>query len=270
MNRLLNIDRRIIFLFVLAGVVIPLLWSFNLPVKPTPTVQAIYDTVEAVSQKNGRVLIAFDYGPSLVAELRPMALALLRHCFRRGVKVVGITLHPEGVGMAQDAFETVSKEFSREYGRDYAFMGFKPGGGAFILNMGQDFQATLPKDSRGNDTRAMEITKDIRSLKDFDYVVDLAGSAVTETWIAYGQERYRFPMASGCTAVMAPDMFPFLQAGQLNGMMGGLAGAAEYETLAGASDAATRNMTPQSVVHLVILTFILFGNLVYFLGRRAP
>lgn len=269
MSRLLSIDRRIIFVFVLLGVVIPLLIPFNLPVKPTPTVQAIHDTIEAVARKNGRVLIAFDYGPSLTAELRPMALALLRHCFRSGVKVVGVTLVADGVGMAQDVFGVASKEYKREYGRDYAFMGFKPGGGAFILNMGQDFQAALPRDNRGNDTRTMEITKDVRSLKDFDYVVDIAGSSVTEIWIAYGQERYRFRMASGCTAVMAPDMFPFLQAGQLNGMMGGLAGAAEYETLVGASDAATRNMTPQSVVHLVILAFILFGNLIHFLGRRA-
>jgi len=270
MSRLLNIDRRIIFLFVLAGVVVPLLWPFNLPVKPTPTVRAIYDTVEAVAQKNGRVLIAFDYGPSLTAELRPMALALLRHCFRRGVRVVGVTLVADGVGMAQDVFGIASREYGREYGKDYAFMGFKPGGGAFILNMGQDFQAALPKDNRGNDTGTLEITKDIRSLKDFDYVVDLAGSSVTETWIAYGQERYRFQMGSGCTAVMAPDMFPFLQAGQLNGMMGGLAGAAEYETLVGRADAATRNMQPQSAVHLVIVLFILFGNLIYFLGRKTP
>ncbi|OGG50515.1 MAG: hypothetical protein A3F84_17835 [Candidatus Handelsmanbacteria bacterium RIFCSPLOWO2_12_FULL_64_10] len=270
MNRLMNIDRRIIFLFVLLGAVLPLLVGFELPIKPTPNVQSIYDTVEAVAQKNGRILIAFDYGPSLVAELRPMALALLRHCFQRGVKVVGVTLTPEGVGMAQDAFETVAKEFNREYGKDYAFMGFKAGVASFILNMGQDFQATLPKDIQGNDTKAMEITKDIRSLRDFDYVVDITGSGVAEAWIAYGQERYRFKMATACTAVMAPDQFPFLQAGQINGLMGGLAGAAEYETLVGRKDAATRNMQPQSAVHLVIILFILFGNLFYFLGRRTP
>lgn len=270
MKRLLNLDRRIIFLLVLLGVVVPLLVRFELPVKPTPNVQTIYDTVESVAQKKGRVLIAFDYGPSLVAELRPMALALLRHCFQRGVKVVGVTLVFDGVGMAQDAFETAAKEFNREYGRDYAFMGFKAGGGSFILNMGQDFQATLPKDIRGNDTRTMEVTKDIRSLRDFDYVVDITGSSAAEIWIAYGQERYRFKMATACTAVMAPDQFPFLQAGQINGLMGGLAGAAEYEALVGRKDAATRNMQPQSAVHLVIILFILLGNLFYFLGRRAP
>jgi hypothetical protein len=186
------------------------------------------------------------------------------------VKVVGVTLTPEGVGMAQDAFGAVAKEFPREYGRDYAFMGYKAGTSSFILNMGQDFQATLPKDSRGNDTKAMEVTKDIRSLRDFDYIVDVTGSSAAEAWILFGQERYKFKMATACTAVMAPDQFPFLQAGQINGLMGGLAGAAEYETLVGRRDAATKNMQPQSVIHLVIILFILFGNLVYFLGRRAP
>ena len=269
MKRLLNIDRRIIFLFVLLGVILPLMTDFPLPVKPTPNVRAIYDTIEAVGRKNGRALIAFDYGPSLVAELRPMALALVRHCFLRGVKVVGVTLTAEGVGMAQEVFGTVAKEFKREYGRDYAFMGYKAGVSSFILNMGQDFQATLPKDSRGNDTKAMEVTKDIRSLRDFDYVVDITGSSVAEAWIAFGQERYRFKMATACTAVMAPDQFPYLQAGQINGLMGGLAGAAEYETLIGRPDAATKNMQPQSVAHVVIILFILFGNLMYFLGRKA-
>jgi hypothetical protein len=136
--------------------------------------------------------------------------------------------------------------------------------------MGQDFHATLPKDSRGNDTRTMEVTRDIRSLRDFDYVVEITGSSTAEDWIAYGQERYRFRMATACTAVMAPDQFPFLQAGQINGLMGGLAGAAEYESLLGGADReATRNMTPQSVVHLVILLFIVLGNLLYFVGRKG-
>jgi hypothetical protein len=264
----MNLDRRIVFLFVLAGAVLPLLVPFQLPIRPTPNVEPIFETIEAVAQKNGRVLISFDYGPSLVAELRPMSLAVLRHCFRRGVKVVGVTMIAEGVGMAQEAFGTVAKEYGREYGRDYAFMGYKAGGGSFILNMGQDFPATFPKDSRGNATGEMAVTKEVRSLRDFDYVLDITGSSAAEVWIAYGQERYRFKMATACTAVMAPDQFPFLQAGQINGLMGGLAGAAEYETLAGRPDVATKNMQPQSVVHLVIISFILLGNLVYFLGRK--
>ena len=32
---------------------------------------------------------------------------------------------------------------------------------------------------------------------------------------------------------MAPGLYPFLRSGQINGLIGGLQGAAEYETLIG-------------------------------------
>ena len=55
---------------------------------------------------------------------------------------------------------------------------------------------------------------------------------------------------------------------QLKGLLGGLAGAAEYEHLINRPDQAMAGMRPQSVGHIVIIGFILFGNLAYFLGRN--
>ncbi len=51
-------------------------------------------------------------------------------------------------------------------------------------------------------------------------------------------------------------------------MLGGLAGAAEYETIIGVPGSATAGMEPQSVTHLIIILFILLGNTVYFMTRR--
>ena len=116
----------------------------------------------------------------------------------------------------------------------------------------------------------MPVTKDIHPLTDFSFVFDLAaGDSIEFWWIPYGQEKYRFPFAGGCTAVMAPDLFPFLQSGQMLGMLGGLAGAAEYETLIGHQEQATEGMRPQSVTHLIIISFIILGNGMYFLSRRS-
>ena len=67
---------------------------------------------------------------------------------------------------------------------------------------------------------------------------------------------------------MAPDLYPFLQSGQMKGLLGGLAGAAEYEALVGAPGLGTTGMQPQSVTHLIIILFILVGNTVYFITRR--
>jgi len=265
-----NLDRRVIFIFVFLGAILPTLVVFRLPIKVTPNVQAVYDTIEEIANKGGgTVLISFDYGPGSMPEVQPMALSILRHCFARGVKVVGMNHWPTGVGLAQQALDTTSKELNQTYGEDYVFLGYKTGGPTLIINMGQDFHNAFAKDLQGNNTTEMSVTKNITSLKDFDYVISLAaGNTPDGMWIPYGQERYKFKFGIGCTAVMAPDMFPYLQSGQMNGMIGGLVGAAEYETLINKPGSATDGMRPQSVVHLIIISFIILGNVMYFLYDR--
>jgi len=268
-EKLMHIDRRIIFVFVFLGVAVPLLVEFSFPIKPTSMVQDIYDEIERVGDKKGTVLFAFDYGPGSEPELQPMARALLRHCFSRGVKVVAVCLWPDAPGLAQAALEETAAEFGKYAGVDYAFMGYKPGLASVVINMGQDFHSAFPKDAWGTPSDSLEVTRNIRSLKDFDFVFDLAAGNTIEMWIVYAQEKYRFPLGGGCTAVIAPDLFPFLQSNQLVGLIGGLAGAAEYETLIEHPDSATSGMRPQSVTHLVLIVFIALGNLMYFLTGRG-
>ncbi len=270
MQRLMNIDRRIIFVLVFLGVAIPLLVDFYLPIKPTSTVQAVYDEIERVAAiDEGTVLLSFSYGASTEPEMQPMARSLVRHCFSRDIKVVAICLWPEAPGLAQEVLQTTAAEFGKTYGVDYAFMGYKPGNYSVILNMGQDFHDAFPRDAWGARSNTVRLTRDIRSLRDFDFVIDLAaGDSIEFWWIPFGQEKFGFPFAGGCTAVMAPDLFPFLQSRQLIGLIGGLAGAAEYEILMNRRDSATEAMRAQSITHLIIIAFILFGNAVFFLTRR--
>ena len=270
MQRLMNIDRRIIFVLVFLGVAIPLLVDFYLPIKPTSTVQAVYDEIERVAaMDDGTVLLSFSYGASTEPEMQPMARSLVRHCFSRDIKVVAVCLWPEAPGLAQEVLQTTAAEFGKIYGVDYAFMGYKPGNYSVILNMGQDFHDAFPSDAWGARSNTVPLTRDIRSLRDFDFVIDLAaGDSIEFWWIPFGQEKFGFPFAGGCTAVMAPDLFPFLQSRQLLGLIGGLAGAAEYEILMNRRDSATEAMRAQSVTHLIIIAFILFGNAVFFLTRR--
>jgi len=266
---LLNLDRRIIFLCVFLGVAIPLLVPFALPVRITEPVRAIHAQIERVAEQGGVVLMSFDYGPGSEAEVQPMAKAVLRHCFKRKVKVVAICLWPDAPGLAQAAIELAAGEFGARYGQDYVYMGYKPGAYSVVLNMGQEFRSAFPQDTRGTPADSLEVLKGVRALSDFSFVFDLAaGNSIDQWWIPYGQEKYKFPLGVGCTAVMAPDMFPFLQSGQLVGLIGGLAGAAEYEALLGIPGSATAGMQAQSITHLVIIAFILLGNLLYFLSRR--
>lgn len=264
-----HLDRRIIFVCVFLGVAIPLLFPFPLPVKVTPPVEAVYREVERVAAEKGTILVAFDYGPGSEAELQPMAKALLHHCFSRQIKVVAICLWPDAPGLAQEALQVAATENKMVYGVDYAYMGYKPGGASVVLNMGQELRSAFGQDAWGTPADSLAVLAGVHSLKDFGLVFDLAaGSTIDQVWIPYGQEKYRFPLTAGCTAVMAPDLFPFLQSGQISGLIGGLAGAAEYEKLVGRLDSATAGMQAQSITHLVIIAFIVLGNVLYFLSRR--
>ena len=271
MDRLINLDRRYIFVLVFLGVAIPLLVDIPLPIKPSPTVRSVYDEIERVAAEDADrpVLVSFSYGASTEPEMIPMTRAVLRHLFRRGLKVVAICLWPEAVGLAEPVMEDLAAEFGRQYGEDYAFLGYKIGYQAVVLNMGQSVADTFPFDTGGTPVGDLPVLEGVENLKDFSFVFDFAaGDSIEFWWIPYGQEKHRFPFAGGCTAVMAPDLYPFLQSGQLVGLLGGLAGAAEYETLVAAPDRATKGMQPQSVTHVIIVLFIILGNIAYFAARR--
>lgn len=269
-RRLMNLDRRVIYVFVFLGVLISLLVEFSFPIKATSTVRSIYAEIERVADEGGPVLFAFDYGPGSEPELQPMAIALLRHAFSRDLKVVAVCLWPDAPGLANQALTATAGEFNKVYGVDYAFLGYKPGAASVVINMGQDFHSAFPRDVNGTRADSLEVTRDIHTLKDFSFVFDLAaGSSIDEWWIPYGQEKYKFHLGAGCTAVMAPDLFPYLQSKQLVGLIGGLAGAAEYESLVKREGTATTGMRPQSVTHVVIIVFIVLGNMMYFWSRRS-
>ncbi len=267
MEKLLKIDRRIIFIFVAVAVTIPLIFRFKMPVPPTLHVQSMYDKIDSLPE-GSHVLISFDYDPSSKEELQPMARALLHHCFMKDIKVIGMTLYPAGTGLAEKAITEVGNEYGKQSGEDYVFLGFKAGSSLVILNMGEDIYSAFQKDFYGRETDGMQALRGVSSLRDIDYAVNLTAGGIYEAWIVYGREKYNFDLGVGCTAVMGPEMYPFIQSNQLTGFMGGLKGAAEYETLVDQKDRAAAGMAPQSAVHVLVVCFILFGNFIYFVSGR--
>jgi hypothetical protein len=70
--------------------------------------------------------------------------------------------------------------------------------------------------------------------------------------------------------VQAVLIYPFYQSGQVSGFLGGLKGAAEYETLTGRPGAGVRGMGSQSAGHLLIVLCVIVGNIASLGGRRRP
>ena len=82
LKKIMQIDRRIIFILVALAVIIPTLLKVSFPITVSEPPRKLYDYIEDLPS-GSTVLIAFDYGPSSMAELQPMGMAFLRHCFRK-------------------------------------------------------------------------------------------------------------------------------------------------------------------------------------------
>ncbi len=263
-----RIDRRIIFVLVLVAVVIPLIVPLGLPIDVSPPVQSLYDTVDALPPGT-IVMLAGDYSPDTVPELQPMTLAFLRHAFKNDLRVVVACLWPASPPLVEAALTPLAEEFGKEYGVDFVNLGYMTGGPVTILGMGNSITKTFPSDYYGTSVGEIPLMDEVGSLADVALVMEVsAGTPGTREWVQQAVSRFSVTLGSGTTAVGAPNFYPYVSSGQLVGLLGGLKGAAEYETLVGMPADATKGMDAQSIVHALIVVFILIGNVAYFLSKR--
>ncbi len=260
-----NLDRRWIFLCVFLAVLVPFFMPLNLPIEITPAVKGLYETVESMADSGKIVLISCDFDPAVEPELFPMVKALLRHCISKDIPVAVMTLHPAGAGIAEQAVKETAEETGAVYGQDYCFLGFGVGYGILILKIGESIKAAFPNDYYGTSTDEIPMLNGIENYDDIGLVVTISGAAYYETWIYYARAKFNATIGAGVTAVMASDAYPFLQSNQLVGLLGGLRGAAEYELLIKHKARAYTGMDSQSISHLLIIFFIILGNLAYFI-----
>lgn len=267
LEKLMNIDRRYIFLLIAFSVVIPMLLKVVFPIFVTKQPKKVYDYIENLP-KGSVVMMSFDYGPASLAELQPMAIAVLRHCFSRGLKVIGMALWNVGAPLGEKVFNQVATEYGQVYGEDYVFLGFRPGSTNVILRMGEGISGVFNTDSKGRLVEQLPMMEDVKTYDDIALVIDFAAGDSAEWWVIYAYEKYGQKIAAGVTGVIISQLYPFLQTGQLIGLIGGLRGAAEYETQVDKPAKATQWMSIQSIVHLVIIILVILGNVAYFVSRR--
>ena len=285
-----QLDRRLIYLLVSLSVLIPLLNPnlLQLPTKTTKNTQIVFDSLNELKE-NDKVLLSFEYGASTKPEIHPMSIAILNHLFSKGIKVYIVSLWPEGVMMAADAINEVvdSNLFKVEYGIDYINLGYKQGGPVVIRGIATNIGSVFTQDVHLTLLDEIPMMNNIKDVRDFDFVFDLsAGFPGNAEWVQYACDEYKIPLSSGCTSIMVTDAIPYVESGQLKGIIAGMPGAAEYENLVYdylnnleynkfmnknvdiTPGKATSRMSAQSITHLLMVLFIIFGNISYYLTRK--
>ena len=232
-ERMQSLDRRWIYIVVALAIIIPLMIPYNSDNVTSPSTENLYQMIDSFADREDRaILLSFMHDASTMPELYPMEIAIIRHCFERNIKVFALTFLTSGAPIIDYAFNSVKEEYPDiKSGVDYCNFGYKPQAMAVVLGMGDNIANTINTDAEGRKLESLPIMKGITNYNEMNLVVEFSGSTPGTYWIFYARPKFGVNVALGVTAVMAADQYPYLQSGQLIGMLTGLKGAAEYEKL---------------------------------------
>jgi hypothetical protein len=268
------VDRRIVFLYVGVSITLPLFMKFDQEIIVTESTRQVYEALEEL-QPGSKVLVSFDYDPASAPELQPMAEAFLAECFRRDLNVIMVALWAQGAFQANLAMDTVMARLGLDstelvYGEDYCNLGYQAGREFVITRMGTSFEAMFGTDVRGTPYRQIPLVRNVRNFSDINYSFNIsAGFPGTVEWVQVAVSRFGLKLGAGSTAVQAPQVYPYLRGGQMHGLLAGMNGAAEFEKLIGMEAEATIYMLAQTFAHMIVIAFIIIGNVAYFrTGRK--
>ncbi len=266
-ERMEKLDRRWIYLAVGVAVILPFLFPTPLPIGITPEARALYDAVEALPD-GSNVMLVYDYYPSTIAECEPIAIAACHHLFRKNCKVITLSNIPYGgPSMAERITRRMAEQYGKKYGTDYVNLGYKYGYVAVLSGMGQSIETIFPTDNSGTPLSELPLMDSVKNYEDIAFVYEIADNATADYWVSIVNAQYGVPIGCGGTAVMAPKFYAYMASGQFVGLLGGMRGAAEYEILIGEEADAVRGMQAQSMVHLLIIALVIFGNIGFFIIR---
>jgi hypothetical protein len=266
LDKLQTIDRRIIYLVLFIALATPLLRPIGIPLAVDSKTRAIYDIIEGLDPQRDVVMLSLDYDPAGIAELHPQAIAVVTHLANRGIKWVGVTFVPDGP-MMMERVALFLEGKGLKYGVDFATLGYMPGGENAIRLFALD-ALSIPVDMRGNKTSDLPIMRGISSAKDFALVFQISGFQLYESYIRQVVDPMNVRYVLGLVTVSVPIATPFVNSGQIKGLLPGLRGAAEYEILIGVPGSAASMMDAQSMGHLVMIGFVLLGNVAYVLSKK--
>jgi len=273
-----RIDRRYLYLLLFILVSIPFLYPLKLPLTIGVHSRLVYEVTEGLPP-GSIVISSVDFGPSTLTENRPHLKAHLFHCKEHELKVVCLAFWISGGPIGHDLLtEVYGSDFPNvpEYGKSIVYLGYVPGGEVGMQTFGDNTDLAKGTDHYGTSVGDLPLMQECQSAEDFDLWAEwTSGTPGEQQVIQFVQGRHggpsAVPIVAGSTAVSVPGMMPFYMAGQISGILNGLAGAGEYESLLFVAYDYPFEQGPgldaQSVAHVLIILFVVIGNIGYAISK---
>ncbi len=265
-----NIDRRIIYVLLVAVIAFALIRPVGLAIKVSPETEKVHNAISALPS-GSIVWMGFEFDAGAVPELMPAAKMVIRDAFDKDLRIVAGGMWQMAGDMGTQAFESVLPDYpDKQYGVDFVNIGYRPGRDVWLDQMTRDaWAASSNVDVTGKNFSDLPLMADFRSLKDAKFLMVFStGTPGTPEYIKVASGPLGKPLGVSCISVEVPGTMPYISSGQVVGGILGMKGAAEYETLMKKPGSATAGMDAQSFAHALIIVFIFLGNVGYLIEKR--
>ena len=238
--RLQAIPRQWIFGILILCASVPLFFNVKVPNVPVESSMDFYRNL--MSLKAGdRVLLQCDWTNSTRGESGGEAQALLRILMRKRVKFVIFSIgDPQSPQVMRDTVALIAAEeadagrYRYEPFNDYVVAGFFPNGeGTMTAVEGSVLKAfagkqDVPPGGVATDIRNSPVFAGIGGVEDFRYLIAIVSTSSSRVTL---ERVKKVPLMFMTTGVMVPEAQNNYVSGQLKGLVGGVKGVFDMETL---------------------------------------
>lgn len=277
-EQLQSMDRRWLYLAIWIACAIPFLVDVKLPVYEGTETRKLFDAVQN-SPKDKVVLIDSAWIAGSQGENKGQVEVVFEHLFRIGAPFVVMSLDVElGPQFADEVLiNLVKRKFpNKRYGVDWVNLGYTKGDWQAMQQIAKSVRSQFKKDSRGfslDDAQNLPLMQRVRDINDISLIYCVTYSP-NENWISFIHGVYGTPIAFGCAGIQSTTYYRYILSKQLVGMLVGVRGAAEYDSilhpksLAARTSQGTKLIVPQAFGHAIIILAVVLGNIGYFASRR--
>jgi hypothetical protein len=272
-----TLDRRVIYFLIFLLVLGPVMSPIGLPISTTQSTQDWYDVLQTL---DGDTMIwsAWQTGFAGYNELKPGIIATYREVIKSDAKMVIAFSQTAEFAVFEmvmgDTFEgtpgiltEVMEEYGYVYGEDYVCLGYVLVNEASTAALANNLHDVAKVDYKGN---SLDDTfyADLSDAGDFDLIIDFSTGMQTTAMINHWVMDFDIPMIEGAIGVNIPSYMPYIDTGHLDAMLESTRGGAELEYISGNPGSGLVSMDAFTLVHYMLILFIIMGNIGYFAWEK--
>jgi hypothetical protein len=262
-----RIFRLIVALVMIVAVWLPIWIGGPLTPQPAFPVSGINTVKQSIGAipANAPILVAVEYEPGLSGELETISAGVVAQLMAKSANIVFVSTNPTGPVLAQNLLKR-AQALQPSYSSidKVADLGYLAGGPAALFDFSLAVQNVDPLKTGRPPAWNNPPLNSVKTLADFSRVFVLTDNADTaRAWVEQVKPSLRqTPLLMVVSAQSAPMISPYLDSGQISGIITGLTDGASFEQATSQSTSIRMFWDSYQAGLFVMVALILIGGLI--------